>query len=391
MPRDYKKWFCGTLIATAGNVAFTVALQWTATAHGGVAAGLVLACGVLPQMILLLIGGAVADRVGPRRVMIITLAAMVSVALSLSAIAALVGTSVPLLVLYSTIAGTINGFHLPASSSMVRRLVNQDQLPRAHATQKAGQQIAAFAGAPLGGVLAAAGGLASAALIDAAAFAVVVIALLSVRPDFTPAPAERPTSLRQDVRSGIRLAARDPLLRPSLLVMAATAAFFAPVGPLLIPLLVRMHEWEATAVGWILAAQSVAFFIVAALVSRRGALNRLGPTSAAGIVIMGVGVVGIALTPNLALAIVAASAGGLGYGVAATHLTPLVINASPPSHLSRTTATMAIAQNLSVITTFVGSGGLAETVGPATIALVDGLLLTAIGIAALGARPFRQA
>ncbi|QXJ22453.1 MFS transporter [Actinomadura graeca] len=390
MPRDYKKWFCGTLIATAGNVAFSVALQWAATAHGGGAAGTVLACGVLPQMILLLVGGAVADRVGPRRVMITTLAAMVTAALSLAAIAAVAGTPVPLLVCYSAIAGTINGFHLPAATSMVRRLVDEDMLPRALATQKAGQQIAAFVGAPLGGTVAAAGGLSSAALINALAFTVVTVALLAVRPDFTPAPPGPPTSLLQDVRSGIQLAARDPLLRPSLLVMAATAAFFAPVAPLLIPLIVRMHAWQATAVGWILGAESVAFFVVAALISRRGTLDRLGLTSATGIVIMGAGVAGIAVAPNLPLAIAAASAGGLGYGIAATHLTPLVINAAPPSHLSRTTATMALAQNLSVITMFVGSGGLAETVGPDKIALFDGLLLTAIGALALTSRPIRR-
>ncbi|MFI0479500.1 hypothetical protein [Actinomadura sp. 9N215] len=100
---------------------------------------------------------------------------------------------------------------------------------------------------------------------------------------------------------------------------------------------------------------------------------------------------GIALAPDLALAAAAAAAGGVGYGIAATHLTPLVVNASPSSHLSRTTATMTLVQNLSVITTFVGSGGLAEAAGPAAIALVDGLLLTAIGFAALGSRPFRRA
>jgi hypothetical protein len=84
-------------------------------------------------------------------------------------------------------------------------------------------------------------------------------------------------------------------------------------------------------------------------------------------------------------------AGGAGYGLAATHLTPMVINASPSTHLSRTTATMVLVQNLSVITTFAGSGGLADTVGPATIALINGLLLTAIGFAALGSRAFRRA
>jgi MFS family permease len=391
LPRSYKKWFCGTIVATTGSVAFSIALQWTATAHGGVFAGIVLVCGVIPQMSLLPIGGAVADRVGAHRVMLITLTVEISASLSLAAIVAVAGPTVWALICYSTIIGAGNGFHLPASTSMVRRLVEKDQLPRAHATQKAGQQVAAFVGAPLGGIMAAAGGLMGAALINAMAYTVVIVTLLAVRPVFTPPPSEQRTSLGREIRDGIVLATRDPLLRPSLLLMGATAAFFAPVAPLLVPLLVRMHHWEATAVGWLMAFQGMAFFVLAILISRRGTLKRLGPTSAVGIVTMGAGVGIIALTPDLVVGIAGASVAGLGYGLAATHLTPLVINTSPQSHLSRTTATMTFVQNLSVITTFGLSGGLAEATDPGTVALIDGLLLIAIGITALTSRAFRKA
>ena len=392
LPRSYRKWLCGTMIAATGSVAFSIALQWTATAHGGVFAAIVLACGVVPQMSLLPIGGAVADRVGAHRVMPVTLTVEIAASLGLAAVVAVAGPAVWALIAFSTIIGAGNGFHLPASTSMVRRLVEKDQLPRAHAAQKAGQQVAAFAGAPLGGVIAAAGGLTGAALINAAAYSTVVVTLLAVRPVFTPPPpSDGRTSLGREVRDGLVLAARDPLLRPSLLLMGATAACFAPVAPLLVPLLARTHHWEATAVGWLMASQGMAFFLSALLISRRGTLRRLGPASAAGIATMGAGVGVIALTPDMVVGIAGASVAGLGYGLAATHLTPLVINTSPRSHLSRTTATMTFVQNLSVVTTFGLSGGLAEATGPATIALVDGLLLIVIGGMALTSRAFRSA
>ncbi|MCP2353553.1 putative MFS family arabinose efflux permease [Nonomuraea thailandensis] len=322
--------------------------------------------------------------------MLSTLTVAVVASLSLAAIIVLAGTTVWVLASYSMIVGTSNGFYLPASTSMVRRLVRQDELPRAHATQKAGQQMAAFAGAPLGGVIAGVSGLTGAALINAVAYTVVIVTLLAVRPGVTPPPSEQRVNLFLEARDGILLAARDPLLRPSLLVMAGAAAFFAPAAPLLLPLLARMHHWEVTAVGWLVASQSGTFFLVAILIARYGVLHRLGPTSAAGIVTMGLGIGIIALTPNLAIGIVGSSVAGLGYGLAATHLTPLAINASPQSHLSRTTATMTLTQNLSVIATFAGTGGLAEVTGPATIALIDGLLLITIGVAALTSRSFRE-
>jgi phosphate/sulfate permease len=53
-------------------------------------------------------------------------------------------------------------------------------------TQKAGQQVAAFVGPPVSGVMAAAGGLMGAALINAMAYTLVIVTLPAVRSVFTP-------------------------------------------------------------------------------------------------------------------------------------------------------------------------------------------------------------
>src|SRR3569833_1275940 len=94
LPRSYRKRLCGTKNAATGRVAFTIARQWTATAHGGVFAAIVLACGVVPQMSLLPIGGAVADRVGAHRVMPVTLTVEIAESLGLAAVVAVAGPAV---------------------------------------------------------------------------------------------------------------------------------------------------------------------------------------------------------------------------------------------------------------------------------------------------------
>ncbi|MGN9911488.1 MFS transporter [Phytohabitans sp. LJ34] len=390
LPRDYRRWFRGTAVASIGSGAFVIALQWAATAHGGTAAATVLACGIGPQMVLLMVGGTIVDRVGPKRVMTTALVTMVVVSLSLATVARFVDTALWVLILYSTVSGVVNGFYLPASMSMVRRLVADDQLSRAHATQQAGLRMAAFVAAPLGGVLAS-GDLAVAAVVNAAALALVMATLAAVRPAFTPPPPADRTPVGAQLRDGIRLVARDPLLRTALLFMAAAAAFLGPVVTLFVPLLVREHGWDATAVGWLIGAEGLAFFVVAAAISRRGTVRRLGVGAAAGIVVAGAGAISIALMPNLFFGLAGALVVGAGYGLAATHLTPLVVTASPPTHLSRTTAMMGIVQNVGIVTTFFGFGGLADSVGPRPVAVVDGLLLVAVGVLAVTSGTLRRA
>ena len=70
LPIAFRVWVCGALASQLGDSAMYFALGWAASARGGTAAGLVLSAISLPRALLLLLGGAVGDRLGARRVMI---------------------------------------------------------------------------------------------------------------------------------------------------------------------------------------------------------------------------------------------------------------------------------------------------------------------------------
>jgi hypothetical protein len=53
------------MVSQVGDAALCFALGWAASAHGGQAAGLVLSSIGLPRTVLLLVGGAIGDRLGP--------------------------------------------------------------------------------------------------------------------------------------------------------------------------------------------------------------------------------------------------------------------------------------------------------------------------------------
>ncbi|MFI8342007.1 MFS transporter [Streptomyces sp. NPDC085639] len=184
LPRVFLVWLIGTRASLFGDAVLYFALGWAASAHGGGTAALVLTAVTLPRTLLLLLGGAVGDRFGARRVMITGDIVMLTVTLVLALVGTHFGASPWLLVMVAVVIGTVDAFYLPATGSMPRRLVGKEQLPRALAMHQAGSQIVSLLGAPAGAVLVAAAGLTGAAAADAVTFAIVLMVLVRVRPAF---------------------------------------------------------------------------------------------------------------------------------------------------------------------------------------------------------------
>lgn len=120
-------------------------------------------------------------------------------------------------------------------------------------------------------MIVAAAGLAAAAGLNAASFAVIFVLLLVARRSFTAhEPTSQPGSLLRRALAGVGVAARDAVLRPLLLVVAAVALCMLPVTSLLVPLLVRSHGWPASVAGLVLGAETVMSGLVVVSVMARG-------------------------------------------------------------------------------------------------------------------------
>ncbi|MFE7620621.1 MFS transporter, partial [Streptomyces sp. NPDC057496] len=276
LPRSYLYWLAGTRLSLVGDAALYFALGWAASAHGGRTAALVLTAITLPRTVFLLLGGAVGDRFGARRMMITGDVAMLTTVLALAVAARLWGTPPWMLIGFAVVVGTVDAFYLPATGSMPRRLVSKEQLPRAVALQQAGGQVAALLGAPLGAVLVAVAGLSGTALVDAVSFAAVLAVMLWVRPT---AGAERPPrteSLLAGIADGVRVAATDSVLRTALLLTAAAAAGLLPAVALLGPLLARSSGWGPGSAGLVAAGQGAGTLLVALGAARLGPMRRIG-------------------------------------------------------------------------------------------------------------------
>lgn len=392
VPRTYLFWLVGTRASLFGDAVLYFALGWAASAHGGGTGALVLTAITVPRTVLLLLGGAVGDRFGARRVMITCDVAMLTATLVLALVGWRSGASPWFLVMVAVVIGTVDAFYLPATGSMPRRLVGKEQLPRALAMQQAGSQIVSLLGAPVGAVLAASAGLTGAALADAVTFAVVLVVLVRVRPAFD---VERPPpgqGLVAGAVDGVRIAVGDPVLRPALLLTAAAAGFLLPVISLLNPLLAREHGWSAGVAGLVAGGQSVGMITVALVVSRRGTMARIGRGAALGLCVAAPGIAAVALAGEAAVA-VAVFGGfvvGAGSGLFACHIGPLVLTGVPDTHLARMQALLVLVQSLALVVGNNVLGALADAQGATLAAAVCAGGACAAGIAGLVLRPIRR-
>ncbi len=125
------RWVAAYTLSMLGDTVFFLALSWAAVQTASPAqAGFVTAVGAVPRAVLMLGGGVLADRYGPRRVVIGSDA--VRCAAVLAAAALLFATSPGLwpLVLLALVFGAVDAVFLPAVGALPPRLTGKDQLAR---------------------------------------------------------------------------------------------------------------------------------------------------------------------------------------------------------------------------------------------------------------------
>ncbi|MET8151881.1 MFS transporter [Actinoplanes sp. NPDC049668] len=261
----------GRTINALGNAIAPIALAFAVLDLTGSPRdlGLVVGARMLVNVVFLLFGGALADRL-PKHLLMV--GASVAAALTQAAVAALVlsGTAtVPLLIALSAANGMVSALALPASSAIVPQLVPADIRQQANALNRLFLNGAVIVGAPLGGVIVATSGPGWGIAIDAAAFALSAVAfgLLRVPPAAgAPAAAAR-SGIITDLRTGwTEFRSRTWLwvvVAGFSVINAALSGGISVLGPVVADETVGRRAW-----GLVLAAQTVGMVLGAVLALR---------------------------------------------------------------------------------------------------------------------------
>lgn len=390
MNRGFYGWLAGATLSTFGDATLFFALGWAATELGPHVAGLVLTGFTLPRAVLLLAGGVLGDRWGPRRVLLTCYFLLAVLTLLLALAVNLTGTTAALLLLTAATIGTVDAFALPAAGAFPRLFADDAALPKAMALRTSSQQVVTLAAGPMGGLMVATAGLVGALVVDGVTFLIAFVFLLVIKPVLTADAAPGESSVVKEALDGIRLAWSEPVLRALLLTVGLTAAFVLPVTSLCVPLLARSAGWAASQAGLIVGATVVGSLLVTLVVARVGGFALPGTAAAFGCMVAAVGITGLALSPNGYSAALSGLVQGVGVGLFTSHLAPLFVASTPRSHLTRLQSLLSLAQTVPLVASMNLLGGVA-TAGPRVAVLTCAAGTALAGATLLTRRSVRQA
>jgi MFS family permease len=234
---NYRRFFIGQLVSVSGNWMQTVAEIWVVlTLTGsGVAVGITTALQFLPMLLVGAWGGLIADRVPKRRLLIATQTLHVLPPLTLFALA--VGGELSAVAVFAVAfaRGTVNAVDYPARQAFVMEIVGAGKVVNAVSLNSVLIHSARIVGPALAGVLIATVSVESCFALNAASFAVMILALATMD-QAALRPADTTPREPGAVRAGVRYVRATPQLWIPLGLMAivGTLGFnFQAILPLL--------------------------------------------------------------------------------------------------------------------------------------------------------------
>jgi MFS family permease len=181
--RDYRLLFGGEAVSWLGRQATVVAVSYQVyvLTKSSLAVGMLGLANLGPLAALSLAGGAIADAVDRRKLLLVTqvLLCLTSVGLALNASVASPAVW-PIFVL-SALAAGLSGIDLPTRNAMIPRMVGRDAIPAASALGQILMQVGFVVGPALAGLVIARVSLASAYWLDVSTFVVSIAAVSFLR------------------------------------------------------------------------------------------------------------------------------------------------------------------------------------------------------------------
>jgi MFS family permease len=209
--RDFRLFWCGQLISQIGTWMQSVAQAWLVLelTRSPLQLGIVSALQFTPVLLLSPVGGALSDRFAKRRVLLVSQTAMMIQALLLAALVWSGYVQYWHVAVLAAIYGLGRAVDIPARQSYVTDLVGRSDLANAVALNSIVMNGARIVGPAAAGLLIAAFGVALAFLLNGVSFVAVLLALLVIRTDGQPDPADR-LGIREGVLDAVAYAARTP-------------------------------------------------------------------------------------------------------------------------------------------------------------------------------------
>jgi MFS family permease len=282
----------------------------------------------------MLLGGAVSDRFSPRTSMLVGGLARALIMGTLAMLALTHSVQLWQLFVGSFLIGIVAAFYLPASTSMLPRIVASDQLEAGNAFMTLSRFGATVLGPALGGVLVAVLGAGAALAADAASYALAGV-LVTVLPRGAVAATGSGKNALQDIWDGIVHVWNDGPLRTTLAVIAVVNFLGLPGIQVGLPALAYARfDLGAVALGGGFAAFGLGA-VAGALGASAMPAPRLIWLMVGTALLFGAGLAAVGLAPTFALFLLALGVMGVVAGASNPYLISWLQRRTDPSMQGR--------------------------------------------------------
>jgi MFS family permease len=274
--RDLRLVVLGNFISGMGTQATLVALPYQIyiVSHSALLVGLLGAVELVPLMASALIGGAIADRMDRRRLLLLNQIGLVFAAGALAAVS--FAGDPPVVVLY-VLAALLAGFSALQNvvrSAIVPTLVPPAQVRGALAFNYGLYQLTMVIGPGLGGVVIAALGVGAAYTVDAVSCFAMVFAVTAMAPQ-PPGHVQPHETIRRSIANGLRYVRGNQALLGSFAIDLVAMTFGMPRAVFAV-LAVSVYHAGAAGTGVLYSAVSAGATVAAIMTGWLSHVRRLG-------------------------------------------------------------------------------------------------------------------
>ena len=388
--RDFRLLWTGQTVSSFGNAVQSVALPFQLLALGAtpLQLGIAVAISTATSVALLLVGGAIADRV-PRRTLIVASDLFGG---CIVAVLALLSWSAQLRIEHVYVAsfalGAAQAFLRPAYNAIIADLVPGEILRAGNAVRLLGRSLASIAGPAVGGLAVAFAGPALAFGINALTFFFSFATLMLANPPRrVPAPS---ASLVRDVREGFGYVFSMRWLWTTTLYFMAVNVAFAGQAGVMTPLLVRdTLGGSAETFGLITSAYGVGT-ILASIVIAQLVIRRPGRPMFAFEVLACASVIAIGLVPSVPAVAIFMALTGVGLASSTVIWEAMLLRHVPERMLGRVSSIDLLGNSLVNPVGPIAAAALVGSVGPAGSFVIAGAYALALALIGFVASPLRH-
>ena len=388
--RDFRLLWTGQTVSSFGNHVQGIAMPFQLLALGAspLQLGIAVALDTLASIAFLLVGGAVADRVARRTLILASDLVGGCVVATLAFLSATEQLRIEHIYVARVVLGAADAFLRPAYTAIIADIVPGDVLRAGNATRLFGRSVARIAGPTVGGVAVALGGPALAFGINALTF-VFSFATLTLA-----SPARRAlsssVSMLRDIRDGFDYVFSVRWLWTTTLYFMVVNFAYAGQAGVMTPLLVHdVLAGDAETFGVIRSAYGVGT-ILASIVIAQLAVGRPGRVMFAFELLAGVAVLTTGLLPALPAVVISMALMGAGLASSTVIWEALLQRHVPEKMLGRVASIDLLGNSLINPMAPIAAAALVGSIGPANTFIVAGAYAVVLATVGLVASPLRR-